>query len=114
MLIHGITIKLYGKTDPDVRDRFNRPIVTEAQFINVDNVLVQPLSEQEIQDTLNLTGRKAVYRLCLPKGDSNDWTDAKVEFFGKSWRVIGSEMEYIEDLVPLSWNKQIRVERIDG
>lgn len=114
MLIHGITIKIYQKTDSGVRDRFNRPIAPEMTSELVENVLVQPLSEQEIQDTLNLTGRKAVYRLCLPKGDAHDWTDAKVEFFGSSWRVIGSAIEYIEDMVPLAWNKQIRVEKIDG
>lgn len=114
MLIHGITIKLWQKTEFGVRDRFNRLIKTDKQYVSVDNVLVQPLSEQEIQDMLNMTGRKAVYRLCLPKGDSHDWTDARVSFFGADWRVVGDTIEYIEDLVPLAWNKQIRVEKIDG
>lgn len=114
MLIHGIPIILYNRNDTGLRDELNRPVQGTPIKIQVNNVLVQPLTEQEITDTLNLTGRKAVYRLCLPKGDTHEWSDAYVSFFGKQWHVIGDVMEYIEDMVPLSWNKQIRVERIDG
>ena len=114
MLIHGITIVLYQKSETGERDELNRPIPGATQEILVNNVLIQPLSEQEVTDTMNLTGRKAVYRLCLPKGDTHDWYDATVYFFGHTWHVVGDVLEYIEDMVPLSWNKQIRVERIDG
>lgn len=114
MLIHGITITLYEKTASSERDELNRPVPGTVNEILVDNVLVQPLSEQEVTDTMNLTGRKAVYQLCLPKGDQHEWADADVSFFGKRWHVIGDVLEYIESMVPLSWNKQIRVEQIDG
>lgn len=113
MLIHGITVKLYERTETGARDGLNRPAFRKTE-IPVENVLVQPLTEEEITDTLNLTGRKAVYRLCLPKGDDHTWTDREVSFFGQDWRVVGDVKEYIEDLVPLAWNRQIRVERIDG
>ena len=112
MLIQGITINLYSETQTGT-DAFNRPIMSQTK-VAVDNVLIEPLSESEILDTLNLTGRRAIYRLCLPKGDSNDWTDKEVEFYGKRWRTIGDTMEWIESMVPLAWNKKVRVERING
>lgn len=112
MLIHGIPVKLYEKTLA-YTDAFNRPVYTESPK-TVENVLIEPLSETEILDIQNLTGRRAVYRLCLPKGDDNDWTDRIVEFYGLKWRTIGDVQEWIEDMVPLEWNRKVRVERIDG
>ena len=112
MQIQGITVYLYNETQTGT-DAFNRPIYAQ-QAVPVENVLIEPLTESEILDTLNLTGRRAVYRLCLPKGDDHDWTDKKVSFFGKDWHTIGETMEWIESMVPLSWNKKVRVERING
>lgn len=112
MLIQGITVYLYSETKTGT-DAFNRPIYS-AQAVPVENVLIEPLSESEVLDTLNLTGRRAVYRLCLPKGDTHDWTNKEVEFFGKRWRTIGDELEWIESMVPLEWNKKVKVERING
>ena len=113
MLIHGTTIKLYNKIDTGAVDAFNRPIYTEEAEA-VENVIIEPLSDDEQTDAMNLTGRRVIYRLCLPKGDQHDWTDRKVEFFGKTWRTIGDTIEWMEDMVPLAWNKKVRVERIDG
>ena len=59
------------------------------------------------------TGRKAVYTLAIPKGDTHEWEDQKVIFFGKEWRVFGAELEGIEDLIPLDWNKKVYVERYE-
>ena len=112
MLIHGITVKLYNKVQSGT-DALNHPVYTFTET-DVENVLIEPLSAQEISDALDLTGRKAVYRLCLPKGDDHDWRDKTVEFFGKKFRTIGDEQEWIEDMVPLAWNKKIMVERING
>lgn len=112
MLIQGITIYLYNETQTGT-DAFNRPVY-ETEAVAVDNVLIEPMTETEVLDTLNLTGRKAVYRLCLPKGDTHDWTDKTVEFYGEKWRTIGDTLEWIESMVPLAWNKKVRVERING
>lgn len=112
MLLHGIQIRLYNRTLTG-RDAFNRPTYTES-VETVDNVIIEPMSETEILDLQNLTGRKAVYRLCLPKGDAHDWVDRTVEFFGQKWHTIGDTLEWIEDMVPLQWNRKVRVERVDG
>lgn len=112
MLIHGTEITLYNKTQTGT-DALNRPIYTETPE-TVQNVIIEPLSAAEIADAMDLTGRKAVYRLCLPKGDQHDWTDRKVAFFGETYHTIGATQEWQEDLVPLAWNKKVQVERIDG
>lgn len=108
MKLQGITVTLFERSQGGV-DGFNRPVYTETP-VEVENVLVAPLSSEEILDTLNLTGRRAKYQLGIPKGDTHEWEGAKVSFFGETWRVIGKPTEGIEELIPLSWNKNVRVE----
>lgn len=48
----------------------------------------------------------------IPKGDTHDWEDVIVEFWGKRWRQYGRIIQGIEDLVPLDWNKKITVEEV--
>lgn len=112
MMIKGRTITLYAVTETG-RDGFNRPIEEEVP-VEVENVLIQPTSDEERLDTLNLTGRRAMYTLHIPKGDTNDWTDKKVSFFGKTFRTIGEPLEYMAELAPLAWNKKVRCEIING
>lgn len=111
-MLAGITIKLYIPTKTGMNE-FNRPVYTE-NAVEVDNVLVAPMSDQEILDTLNLTGRKATYQLGIPKGDNHQWENCIVEFFGEKWRVIGHPTEGIEAMIPLQWNKKVKVESIVG
>ena len=110
-MLKGITVVLKSVTQTDV-DGFNRPIYSTAD-VAVDNVLVAPVSDTEVLDTLNLTGRKAVYQLGIPKGDTNDWENRDVVFFGQTFRVIGIPTEGIDALIPLDWNKKVKVERIE-
>lgn len=91
-------------------DPFGKPIYEETD-IDVENVLVSPTSTDDIVNQLTLTGKKAVYTLAIPKGDTNDWEDKEVKFFGKRWRTFGFPIEGIEDLIPLDWNKKVMVER---
>lgn len=108
--MRGITVTLYERTEGPA-DEFNRPTWTETAT-TVENVLVAPLSDDEIIQTLNLTGRRARYQLGIPKGDAHVWENCRVEFFGEVWRVIGHPTEGIEELIPLSWNKKVKVESI--
>lgn len=108
----GITITLYSRTETG-RDLLNAPVYTETAE-TVDNVLVAPMSDQEVLEAYTLTGRKAVYQLGIPKGDEHDWSAGnRVNFFGEDWRIIGMPQEGIEALIPLSWNKKVRVERYE-
>lgn len=107
----GITVTLYQKTQTD-NDEFNRPTYTE-EAIDIDDVLVAPASATEVLDTLNITGKKAVYNLGIPKGDIHDWLDAKVEFFGETWHTISIPQEGIESNIPTRWHKKVQVERYE-
>ena len=106
--LHGITITLYDKTSTTTDD-FGVPVYTETA-VSVDNVIVGQPTSQEILDTLNLTGKKAVYTLGIPKGDTHTWTDRKVSFFGQTFKTISMPIGGIEDMIPLDWNYKIMVE----
>lgn len=110
--MRGITVTLYDRVETG-KDAFNKPTYDE-QPVAVDNVLVAPMTSTELLDTYNLTGRKAVYQLGIPKGDGHDWSAGKkVNFFGEDWRIIELPLEGIEHLIPLSWNKKVQVERYE-
>ena len=110
--MNGITVTLYDRTETG-RDALNHPIYTETAS-TVDNVLVAPMETQEVLEIYNLTGRKAIYQMGIPKGDTHDWSAGKkVNFFGEDWRIIGLPLEGIDNLIPLSWNKKVRVERYE-
>lgn len=109
--LKGITVTLINKQQTGV-DPFNAPIYTDAE-IQVENVLVAPTSSDDMVNQLNLTGRKAVYTLAIPKGDTNTWENQEVRFFGERWRVFGIPLQGIDDLIPLSWNKKVTVERYE-
>jgi len=110
-LLKGITITLINKQETS-KDPFGNPIYTDVETL-VDNVLVAPTLSDDIVNTLNLTGRKAVYTLAIPKGDTHTWENQEVIFFGQRWRVFGIPIEGIEGMIPLSWNKKVMVERYE-
>lgn len=107
--IKGIPVVLITQKEIG-RDPFGKPI-TEDVEITVHNVLVSPTSTDDMVNQLNLTGKKAVYTLAIPKGDTNVWEDQEVRFFGERWRVFGFVTQGIEELIPLDWNKKVMVER---
>ena len=108
----GITVTLYERTQTGT-DALNHPTYSETA-VSIDNVLVAPVSSTELTEIYNLTGRKAVYQLAIPKSDTHDWiAGMKVGFFGQTWRIIAMPEEGIETLIPLSWNKKVKVERYE-
>lgn len=111
-MLKGITVTLLEKKQTGT-DPFNRPIYEEIEE-PVENVLVAPASENEILDVLNLTGRKAIYTLGIPKGDTHDWIDKRVKFFGVVWHTIGMPVQGIDEMIPLLWNRKVQVERYES
>lgn len=111
-VLKGITVNLITKTQTGT-DAFNRPIVQEVTA-PVNNVLVAPLSQtgEEILSELSLNGKKAKYQLAIPKGDTHNWEDAEVEFFGERWQTLGFSTIGIEDMIPLDWNRKVLVQRV--
>lgn len=110
--MRGITITLFERTQTGV-DALNHPVYTE-EAVNVDNVLVAPAASAEVLEPYNLDGRRGEYIMAIPKGDTHEWTAGKkVGFFGVEWRIIELPEEGIEWLIPLDWNKKVRVERYE-
>lgn len=109
--IKGIPITLVDKIKTDT-DPFGNPIYADADIV-VNNVLVSPTSSDDIVNQLDLTGRKAVYTLAIPKGDTHNWENKEVKFFNQRWKTFGIPLEGIEHLIPLDWNKKVMVERYE-
>lgn len=111
--MRGVTIKLIDKVDSGQTDELNRTIFIDRQ-ITVHDVLVAPSSGQEIIDTLNLYGKKAIYTLGIPKTDTNTWEDREVILpapFAGRYRTIGYSTAGIDAMIPLRWNRKVTVER---
>lgn len=111
--ISGQTVTLIPQVDTGEVDELNAPVIEDGTPISVENVLIAPASSSEVLDPLNLTGRKAVYTLGIPKGDTNEWEDQIVVFWEHRWKVIQFPLEGQDELIPLSWNKKVVVERYD-
>lgn len=84
---HGVPVTLYEKVNSGQCDPFGVPIYTRSP-VTVENVIIGQPTTQEVVDTLNLTGKKIVYLLGIPKGDEHVWTDRKVSFFGEDFHTI--------------------------
>lgn len=109
--MRGVPIILYDRTVTG-EDEFNRPIYTEVPKV-VNNVLIGEPATEDVVAELNLSGKRLAYTLAIPKGDSNVWADRTVEFFGQKFRTIGEPTQGIDALIPLAWNKKVKVERYE-
>lgn len=110
-MIKGITVTLITKQKTGT-DPFDNPIYEDVEK-EIDNVLVSPTSTDDVVNQLDLTGKKAVYTLAIPKEDNNNWEDAEVLFFDGRWKTFGFTTQGIEHLIPLDWNKKVMVERYE-
>ncbi len=108
-MIHGITIRLYTKTQTGT-DAFNAPIFEELP-VDVPNVLIGEPTTEDIVNDLNLYGKRIAYILGIPKGDNRDWENVTVEFFGQKFKTYGGVTQGIDEMIPLAWNKKVKVER---
>lgn len=111
----GITITLMKKT-PSGTDGFGRPMY-DTEPVSVDDVLVGEPTTDEITNDLAMYGKKVVYTLAIPKGDTNEWEDTEVvlpEPFAGTYHTIGYPTAGIEANIPLRWNKKVHLERIQS
>ncbi|MDO4490727.1 MAG: hypothetical protein Q4B85_06655 [Lachnospiraceae bacterium] len=105
----GIKVILYEPVQVGINP-IGEPICEERP-VEVENVLVGQPTEQDVKESLDLYGKKAVYCLGIPKKDYHKWeAGSRVEFFGEAFRIIGKPIKGIEQLVPGPWNLRVRVE----
>lgn len=109
-MIKGITIKLHIKGQTGT-DPFGAPVYGDT-IEEVANVLVGEPDAQAVATDLQIDGKRLAYTLAIPKGDTHDWENTEVEFFGEKFRTYGAT-EGIEAMIPLSWNKKVKVERYE-
>lgn len=113
-VIRGKSIMLLVQDFDDV-DSFNHLNPYTGEWVQVDDVLYAPVSDEEATDSTNLTGRKATYQLAIPKGDTHTWQAGGYVFFNDEyWRIIGHPTEGIDENIPLRWNKKVKVESMNG
>lgn len=91
-------------------DEFNREVKSPVTC-TVEKVLVGEPTSDDVINELNLSGKRIAYTLAIPKGDTHSWVDAEVTFFGETFRTIGYPTQGIDALIPLEWNKKVKVER---
>lgn len=108
-MIKGIDITRYGKVQTG-ETPLHEPIYEERAEI-IHNVLIGEPSTEDVATELQLNGHHLAYVLALPKGDTHDWTNVHVSFFGQDFRTYGAVTQGIEAMVPLCWNKKVKVER---
>lgn len=110
-MIKGKYVTLYDKVESG-KDGFNHPVYTETPVV-VSNVLISPVSSDAVVNENQLSGKHEVYELSIPKGDTHEWIDRRIDFFGDSWHSFGFPTELIEENIPsaIPWNKKIKVEK---
>lgn len=105
----SVVLTEYEKTGVDA---FNRDILTPTTT-TVDKVLIGEPSSDDVINEMNLSGHKIAYTLAIPKTDTHSWIDADVTFFGETFHTIGVPTQGIDALIPLEWNKKVKVERYE-
>ena len=83
--MQGIDIIRYNKTQTGV-DGFGAPIYSEAPEV-VHNVLIGEPATEDIVNDLQLYGKRLAYTLAVTEG--------------------------IEAMIPLRWNRKVKVERFE-
>lgn len=109
--IKGDTVILYEETQTGELPT-GEPVM-ETTPVQVDNVLIGEPTTDEITTSVDLYGKVIRYMLGIPKGDTHDWEDKRVDWtdaYGKTHRLqtFGFEITGIEGNIPLGWHKKVR------
>lgn len=112
MALKGIDVKLIPQVKNGT-DELGNEIYTDGNPVVVHNVLIAPVSSQENLETVDLYGKKAIYKIAIPKGDTHTWQDQIVEFYGHRWHVFTLPQKGIDSMIPLNWNDSYQVERYE-
>ena len=105
----GASVILHVRTQTG-GDEFNNPVFSDTTE-TVANVLIGQPTTDDITTSIDLYGKRIEYMLGIPKGDTHDWEDTVVEFFGQKYRTFGHTIQGIEENIPTPWHKKVRVER---
>lgn len=110
--MRGLTVTLYETTTAGY-DPFGTPILTETP-VTVNDVLVGEPTTDDITTSIALYQKQIRYMLGIPKGDTHDWVDKKVEWtdaYGITHTCItvGYPITGVEANIPTRWHMKVRV-----
>lgn len=108
-LIKGITVTLFEKTKTG-EDVLGASIYEETP-VAVENVLISPVSSEDLTGEDQLDGKKEVCEISIPKKNANAWENCRVEFRGQKWRTFGFVQQLMTENVPLDWDRKVKAER---
>ena len=107
-MIIGETVVLIEKTvtgQNAIGEDIVEPVETE-----VKNVLIGTPSTDAVVEDLNIYGKRLLFVLGIPKGDTHNWKDAEIHIRGQKFRSYGFPLTQTEENVPGPWNTQVKVE----
>lgn len=114
----GETVTIITKSNTG-KDAFSNPITSDID-VDINNVLVQPVSSLDITDGGNRPdGDKVAYRLMLPKAwvynqPTIDLRSSEFIVRGKRLKAIGNPGYFDDKNTPTEWCMSVNVEAIDG
>ena len=109
--MRGITVTLYTETETG-KDDLNAPIY-KLTPVTVDDVLVGEPTTDDITSSTALYGKQITYMLGIPKGDTHNWMDKKVEWtdaYGitHTCMTFGYPITGVEANIPGKWHMKVR------
>lgn len=110
-MLKGTDILYMKKTQIAVNE-FHEPVY-DVTFATIHNVLVAPvesLANSEIPEVDNLTRRKEVITLAIPKGDDHDWEDCEIVWNNTKYRTVGKPVRGQEEMIPLDWHLKVKAQ----
>lgn len=103
----GTTVQLVVKTQTGT-DEFGAPVYEET-LETVSDVLIGQPSTNDLADSIDLDGKRIDYVLGIPKGDTHNWVDTEVIFFGQRFKTVGYPQTGIQENIPLRWGQNVKV-----
>ena len=103
----GTTVQLVVKTQTGT-DEFGAPVYEET-LETVSDVLIGQPSTNDLADSIDLNGKRIDYVLGIPKGDTHNWVDTEIIFFGQRFKTVGYPQTGIQENIPLRWGQNVKV-----
>lgn len=111
-MLKGIDVTLY-ETELTGLDAFGNQIFAETP-VTVKNVLIGEPSTDDITSSTQMYGKEIRYMLGVPKGDTHEWTDKRVEWTDRygthTVKTFGVPITGVEANIPGPWHMKVRCE----
>lgn len=111
-MLKGIDVTLY-ETELTGLDAFGNQIFAETP-VTVKNVLIGEPSTDDSTSSTQMYGKVIRYMLGVPKGDTHEWTDKRVEWTDRygthTVKTFGVPITGVEANIPGPWHMKVRCE----